>query len=263
MLNQAWLVFDSCRSVLVIISVPLLQASPKVSTGMLESSGAVAGYIPRPKVLGFDCTGGQHTVIDNNMKLVHNPGKGQCDFQPPYSEWTNWSDYGRTSNESYMFLFDLDRDYSELHNLREEQPAEFKRMLGLLNEFLASVNMSQYEETKCAIRDRGPDTTHKHHGPLPPPRTDCTWSTNTGQQGSDIDNVVATTKEECCALCWANPQCRAADFTGGKTCHIKGANNPIARNDGSISCVPKRDLDSLTSTDTMECGASTICQGPL
>jgi hypothetical protein len=32
------------------------------------------------------------------------------------------------------------------------QPAEFQRMLGLLNTFLTSVNMSQYEETKCAIR---------------------------------------------------------------------------------------------------------------
>ena len=62
------------------------------------------------------------------------------------------SEYGRNSNESYMFLFDLDKDYSELHNLREEEPAEFQRMLGLLNTFLASVNMSQYEETKCAIR---------------------------------------------------------------------------------------------------------------
>jgi hypothetical protein len=167
----------------------------------------VAGYLPRPKVLGFDCTGGQHTgekktvlfhtldaqmiillrqaldkhrestqkrdafsfsytVIDNNMKLVHNPGEGQCKFLPPYSEWKNWvrrngetpfwsrfhhfyslkpkicqarlgtdtgkscekrycvflqSEYGRNSNESYMFLFDLDKDYSELHNLREEQ----------------------------------------------------------------------------------------------------------------------------------------------
>ena len=91
----------------------------------------VAGYLPRPKVLGFDCTGGQHTgdkktvlfhtldaqmiillrqaldkhrestqkrdafsfsytVIDNNMKLVHNPGEGQCKFLPPYSEWKNW-----------------------------------------------------------------------------------------------------------------------------------------------------------------------------
>ena len=42
-------------------------------------------YIPRPKVLGFDCTGGQHTVIDNNWKLVHNPGMGQCDFQPVWA----------------------------------------------------------------------------------------------------------------------------------------------------------------------------------
>ena len=45
-------------------------------------------------------------------------------------------------------------------------------------------------------------------------------------------------REECCALCWAEPKCVAADFTGGKLCHIKGTDNPIARGDGSVSCVP-------------------------
>ena len=162
-----------------------------------------------------------------------------------------------------MFLFDLDADYHELHNLKDEKPAEFTRMLGLLNTFLASVNMSQHEETKCAQRDHGPDTPHKPAGPAPPPRTDCTWTENTGQKGSDIDMISGTaSKEECCARCWANPACKASDFHG-KICHLKGENTPIARHDGSVSCAPKRDLDSNTATDTMECGASTVCQGPL
>jgi hypothetical protein len=78
---------------------------------------------------------------------------------------------------------------------------------------------------------------------------------------SQKDRFVFT-REECCALCWANAGCHAADFHGG-VCHIKGEDSPVARNDGSVSCVPKRDLESLTATDTMECGASTICQGPL
>jgi len=274
--------------------IPLVQSSPTVSSGRLAAEGAVAGYVPRSKPLGFDCTGGQHTIIDNNMKIIHNPvsnsdnfsprcrltqtvceqgGAGQCSFQPPYSEWSNWSEYGRSSNESYMFLFDLDEDYHELHNLNpaapgKSEPAEFERMLGLLNTFLASVNMSQHEETKCAQRDHGgPDAHRAPAGPAPPPRTDCAWAENTGQKGSDIAAVHAVSKEECCARCWANPHCAAADLAQatekGGMCHLKGEDSPIARHDGSISCVPKRDLESRTATDTMECGASTVCQGPL
>ena len=226
----------------------------------------MAGYLPRSKVLGFDCTGGQHTIIDNNMKIIHNPGTGQCSFQAPYSHWKNWSQHGRESNESFMFLFDLDSDYSELHNLNPSvpgpsQPEQFTRMLGLLNTFLGSVNMSQYQETKCAIRDRAAPPPPP--GPLPPPRSDCSWAENTGQVGSDIATIkTVNTKEECCALCWANRNCHASDFSNS-TCHIKAENKPIKRNDGSVSCVPKRDLASLTTTDTSECGASTICQGPL
>lgn len=52
-------------------------------------------------------------------------------------------------------------------------------MMGLLDTFLASVNRSQYTETKCAIRD------HSHpapSGPLPAPRSDCTWTNSTGQK---------------------------------------------------------------------------------
>ena len=63
-------------------------------------------------------------------------------------------------------LFDLDEDYHELHNLNpaapgKSEPAEFERMLGLLNTFLASVNMSQHEETKCAQRDHGGPDAHR------------------------------------------------------------------------------------------------------
>ena len=63
--------------------VPLVRASPALSSGRLEASGAVAGYVPRPKVLGFDCTGGQHTVIDNNMKLISNPGGAPSSWTSP------------------------------------------------------------------------------------------------------------------------------------------------------------------------------------
>lgn len=88
--------------------LPLVAASNPRSSGRIVSEHGLAPYVPRSKVLGFDCTGGQHTVIDNNWKLVHNPGTGQCDFQPPYSTWENWSSYGRNGN-IYM-LFDLDTE---------------------------------------------------------------------------------------------------------------------------------------------------------
>jgi hypothetical protein len=50
-----------------------------------------------------------------------------------------------------------------------------------------------------------------------------------GQLGHDIDiwKHVAS-QEDCCALCWANEGCHAADFSG-RTCHLKGDNSPIER----------------------------------
>lgn len=100
-------------------------------------------------------------------------------------------------------------------------------------------------------------TSDSHKGPIPAPtpvpvpKLACDWKNNTAQSGKDLHNAVgAATKEECCALCWANPHCAAADFnhasTGQKTpslrtfCHLKGANLPKQRKDGSVSCLPTR-----------------------
>merc|ERR1719217_1812784 len=64
--------------------------------------------VSRGKPIGF-WTGNQQALIDDNWKLLFNPSKGQCDFQPPYSTWKNLS-------RAYL-LYDLDQDYHELHDI--------------------------------------------------------------------------------------------------------------------------------------------------
>merc|ERR1711939_852760 len=107
-------------------------------------------------------------------------------MQPPYNTWKNLF--------KSTFLFDLDTDYHELHDLTLTNPDQFKRMSGLLNDFIASVQYSQQNETGCG----------KHHpspapppGPLPPSRTDCKWANNTGQSAGDFAHRVVQSKEEC------------------------------------------------------------------
>jgi hypothetical protein len=187
---------------------------------------------PRPKPMGF-WTANQQAVIDNNWKIMRNPGQGQCDGQAPYYKPKPWTNFSKVT-----FLFDLDTDYHELHDLSASEPEQFERMSTLLEDFLASVENSQENETKCGkYAPPSPAPPTPAPGPLPPKRTDCKWTLNTGQHGGDISTRDATSKEECCGLCWANTDCKAADFTGGKTCHLKAANMPVDRNDGSISCV--------------------------
>merc|ERR1712203_145734 len=91
--------------------------------------------------MGGFWTGGQQAIIDNNWKILHNPGLGQCDSQAPYNKWSNLS--------SIYMLFDLDRDYHELHDLANDEPDQYQRMMDLLNDFLASVDNSQANETMC------------------------------------------------------------------------------------------------------------------
>lgn len=198
-----------------------------------------ANPAPRRKPIGFDSTGGEHALIDNNWKILVNPKMGQCDPQPPYSSWKNLS--------KLTLLFNLDDDYHELHDRAKEEPQQFERMKALLDGFLLSVKNSQANETKC-----GPYAPSPSPAPPSPPRTDCAWSKETGLEGSDIDVLGVTTKEGCCGACWARPDCAAADFTGGKTCHLKEAHEPKPRHDGSISCVPKRSSSSALLVESGE-----------
>lgn len=127
--------------------LPLVARSPARSSGLARGDGGLAPYVPRPKPLGFDCTGGERAIIDNSWKLVHNPKLGQCDPQPPYSTWTNLSG-------AYL-LFDLDSDYHELHDLSASQPERLARMKRMLDDFQASVAFSQWNETRCKRRRLG------------------------------------------------------------------------------------------------------------
>jgi arylsulfatase A-like enzyme len=79
----------------------IVNASAAQSTGVCKSANQEGGYFPRPKVMGFDCTGGQHALIDNNWKILHKASMGQCTGQPPYNSWKNLS--------TVYLLFDLDK----------------------------------------------------------------------------------------------------------------------------------------------------------
>lgn len=198
------------------------------------------GAIARPTPIGF-WTYSQQSIIDNNWKILHNPGMGQCDSQAPYNSWKNLS--------SIYLLFDLENDYHELKDLSVDEPEQYQRMKGLLDEFLASVENSQANETKCGKYAPAPPPT--------PPSDECDWHENTGLDGSDMKSEVVKTietKEDCCGLCKATEGCVAADFNliGLETldenlnhveaeykCHLKEAYSPKDRFDGSIACVPR------------------------
>lgn len=164
--------------------------------------------------------GNQQGIIDDAWKLITKPEVGQCDEQPGF-------DFG--SKDKY-FLYNLEQDYNELHDLKTVEPDMLQRLVGLLAEFNTSVVNSQVTETKCA----------KSIGPLGPvtPSSDCTFSNNTGLNGGDIYSVKVTSQEECCGVCRNTPGCAASDFTGGSVCHLKEENSPKLRNDGSVASVP-------------------------
>ena len=103
---------------------------------------------------------------------------------------------------------------------------------------------SSFHEVDTAPRKLRQDVPSPPPPPPPPRRSDCAWTVNRGQWGGDIGSARVSSKEQCCALCWANPACHAADLaspnsTGAGICHLKAENSPATRNDGSVSCVPK------------------------
>ena len=213
------------------------QNQAAAAAAVAEAAGTTgAAYVPRAKELGF-WTMNQYAIIDNNWKIVRGPGTGQCDMQPPYDTWKNLS--------TATFLFDLDADYHELHDLSASEPAQLARMSALLDAFLASVNNSQANEVGCGKYAPPPaPTPPPPPTPLPPKRSDCSWAVNMGQHGSDLGNPrTVASKEECCGLCWADAACKAADYAKSGLCHLKGDNVPIARNDGSISCLALKDSE--------------------
>jgi arylsulfatase A-like enzyme len=82
-------------------------------------------------------------IIDNQWKLVHSPELGvrNCPVQPPYDAMVTDQQY---------FLFNLDTDIHEMHDLKHIEVDIFNRLRNELNEFKVSANYSQHFETGCA-----------------------------------------------------------------------------------------------------------------
>eukprot|EP00730_Choanoeca_flexa_P002622 TRINITY_DN11115_c0_g2_i13.p1 TRINITY_DN11115_c0_g2~~TRINITY_DN11115_c0_g2_i13.p1 ORF type:complete len:396 (+),score=69.67 TRINITY_DN11115_c0_g2_i13:290-1477(+) len=83
--------------------------------------------------------GKQKAIIDNDLKLVYAPEKGQCaTFEPPYD----------TTGKG-PFLFNLTSDPTESDDLSTSQPRELEAMMQKLNVYEASLQVSQYQECGC------------------------------------------------------------------------------------------------------------------
>ena len=190
--------------------IPIVASAPASSSGVVAVSAADGGYAPRKQRLGFSCTGGQKAIVDNQWKLLYKGGAGQCTGQAPYFKGplakTKWKNVSvRTmllllllllllslllsllllllqltvSFQTTYLLFNLDSDYHELHPLNEQEPAQFARMMKLMDGFMASIQNSQANETKC-----GKYNPYKPPPPAPrppaKPSSKCTWKENTG-----------------------------------------------------------------------------------
>jgi hypothetical protein len=114
----------------------------------------------------------------------------------------------------------------------------------LLDEFLASVENSQANETVCGKYAPPPAPFPFDSALSPTSRTDCKWTINMSQDGADMSTHSVTTKEGCCGICWADPKCKAAEYNPRTLqCHLKETNQPVTRNGGSLSCVALKDID--------------------
>ena len=190
--------------------------------------------------------GGQNGVIDENLKIINTPSWGQCDSQAPYNE---------TTLESY-YMFDVVKDYHELHDLKTEQPEEWTRMKQLYDDAMRSIHFSQVNETQCCDAPQ-PDSPEGRFactlgGLRPPPdanRRDivprepsdkCTWYVDTGLDGADIAATLASTREDCCGTCRAVDGCTGVDLSGGR-CHLKTGRLKMQPRLGTVSCVPLAD----------------------
>jgi hypothetical protein len=184
---------------------------------------------PRPKPLIFSW-GGQSAVIDNEWKLMNTPNAGQCDYQEPYSSMKSYDEY---------YLFNLNDDYHELVQLKDTEPEQYARMLGLYNDMLASIANSKTNETGC-----GKPSPPAPPAPPAPPSSTCQWYPNSGLNGSDIAmRTGVSSREECCGICVATHNCVAADLNGDK-CHLKSTFDRIVRA-GSTACVPPTTITEL------------------
>eukprot|EP01063_Lacrimia_lanifica_P013714 TRINITY_DN2032_c0_g1_i3.p2 TRINITY_DN2032_c0_g1~~TRINITY_DN2032_c0_g1_i3.p2 ORF type:complete len:721 (+),score=249.85 TRINITY_DN2032_c0_g1_i3:55-2217(+) len=115
-------------------------------------SGKVPLDSPRAKAMPFSVHGQSALINDTGAdgvwKIVANPEQGECkDWQPPYKK-----------GAAGPYLFRLDVDETESHDLCHKEKTRCKAMQAALDELLDSVATSQQEESQCERKK------HKHHG---------------------------------------------------------------------------------------------------
>ena len=100
--------------------------------------------------------------------------------------------------------------------------------------WIASVTRSMDVESHCGDPENPPSPPP---GPAPAPSTNCTFTAATGCFGGDRQKRQASSKEECCAFCQADPVCTVAVFEEKtRACHIKEESKPGCNKEGYIAC---------------------------
>eukprot|EP00050_Salpingoeca_kvevrii_P018241 m.72016 g.72016 ORF g.72016 m.72016 type:complete len:569 (+) comp7975_c0_seq4:1186-2892(+) len=106
---------------------------------VLRSSGEMQSQ-ERTAPFGFKL-GSQVAWISGKYKLVKRPEKGQCaEFLPPFGQMTN-----RTG----PFLFDLEADPTETHDLAATLPSVYAELVAEMSAFETSIKFSQRHESGC------------------------------------------------------------------------------------------------------------------
>jgi arylsulfatase A-like enzyme len=146
---------DVLPTVMDLLEVDFKQASPN-PTWVLDGTSLLPMVAPggdpnapraTPLVFSFGprFATSQQAIIDNDWKILTRPAVGQCDQQPGF----NFS----LAKTDRMFLYNLRDDVHESRDLAKAEPAQFKRMRGLLLGMRASINNSRYNEVKCCTAD--------------------------------------------------------------------------------------------------------------
>eukprot|EP01050_Picozoa_sp_SAG11_P005770 SAG11_NODE_419_length_9648_cov_6.815478_7_plen_383_part_00 len=117
--------------------------------GLIQHDGAGAGT--------------SQARIDEEMKLVFNPGTGEC-------SWID-SNYSDSSAAGQWYLFNLTSDPRETHDLKARLPQLFSQLKTAHQAWARSVQLSRSTETLCDPAGPTPPSPPGPPGPPPPPVT--------------------------------------------------------------------------------------------
>ena len=177
----------------------------------------------RPKPIGF-WWGPTKAWIDNDIKLIGDPGSkgtgvgvGQgCSVLPPY----------HAVPAVQPLLFNLSESETESVDIKAANPGLFKRAVADFLAWQASVQYSIANESRCG-GGAPPRPRPSPPAPAPPPpSSNCTFVERMLGFGHDGWARPAASKEECCAMCLADPACTVAVWRldgddNSATCHGK------------------------------------------